>query len=71
MNRAFSARQKRSLYIRSEGKCERCGGPLGVVWHAHHARRHADGGVTEMTNARALCVPCHLFLHRGEQCDRT
>lgn len=64
MRRAFSHSQKRHLYLRSEGRCERCGEPLGTAWHAHHKQRYADDGVTEIYNAAALCERCHAFIHR-------
>src|SRR4051812_33316437 len=64
MRRAFSRNQKRHLYLRSDGRCERCGEPLGAAWHAHHKTRYADDGVTEIYNGAALCKRCHVFVHR-------
>jgi len=63
MPRAFSQRQKRHLYLVQRGRCAECGEPLGEVWDAHHKVRYADGGVTEVTNAVALCVGCHRAVH--------
>lgn len=63
MNRAFSPAQKRYVYLTQGGKCARCGARLGEVWDAHHQVRYADGGVTEVVNAVALCVGCHRAIH--------
>lgn len=64
MRRLFDGRQKGYLYLKAEGRCERCGHPLGEVWHAHHRSRYADGGVTEVINGMALCERCHVLIHR-------
>ena len=37
---------------------------MGENWDAHHTRRYADGGVTELPNAMALCERCHVLIHR-------
>jgi superfamily II DNA or RNA helicase len=63
MRRLFSHRQRHQLYLRADGRCERCGDPLDHGWHAHHTQRHADGGVTEIYNATALCIECHRDIH--------
>lgn len=65
MNRLFNRAQKKYLYLQSGGRCERCGDTLGEEWDAHHILRHVDGGVTEVTNAVALCKACHREIHRG------
>lgn len=64
MDRVFSAKQKRHMYIASDGKCEGCGRDLPDGWEAHHISRYADGGVTEIQNGMALCRACHLDIHR-------
>lgn len=46
------------------GRCGKCGGSLGERWEAHHTERFADGGVTELPNAQALCALCHRDIHR-------
>ena len=66
MNRCFSEAQKRHLYIAHDGLCARCMGDLGEDWEAHHVTRWADGGLTELTNAAALCRRCHFAVHRGD-----
>ena len=40
-----------------------CGIALPKSWEAHHIKRFADGGVTEINNGMALCRPCHLSIH--------
>jgi superfamily II DNA or RNA helicase len=62
--RLFNSAQKRHLFVMCGGRCQRCGGVLGESWDAHHVKRHADGGVTELTNVMALCRPCHVAIHR-------
>ena len=64
--RFFSRRQKRHLYVSADGRCRKCGRPLGERWHAHHEVRFADGGVTEITNAVALCERCHIEEHSND-----
>jgi superfamily II DNA or RNA helicase len=64
MKRYFDRNQKKHLYLTSGGRCERCSGHLGERWDAHHKRRYADGGITEITNALALCERCHILTHR-------
>ena len=60
MRRCFTARQARQLLIAADFKCQRCGCDLSQrQFEAHHVRRFADGGVTELHNGMALCVPCH------------
>jgi hypothetical protein len=43
---------------------KRCGTDLSLQpFHAHHIRRHADGGQTQLYNGMVLCVPCHEEVH--------
>ena len=65
MRRLFSQKEKKHLYLVNEGGCEKCGGDLGNDWEAHHVVRYANGGVTELTNAMALCYSCHKKIHGG------
>lgn len=64
MDRLFTSAQRKHLYLSANGRCEKCGDVLNAGWHAHHKRRHADGGVTEITNGMALCERCHVLMHR-------
>jgi superfamily II DNA or RNA helicase len=63
-NRYFSGIQRRHLYVAAGGICARCKNRLGDDWQAHHEKRHADGGVTQLPNGVALCRACHIGLHR-------
>ena len=67
-DRAFSARQRRTLFLRANGCCEDCGAVLGERWHAHHGTPHSSGGDTLLENGRALCPACHAAVHgwKGE-----
>ena len=40
-------------------------GRKNVPLHAHHIRERAQGGLTELFNEIALCIPCHSSLHLG------
>lgn len=57
--RAFSALQKREIYLKSNGHCQTCGQTLGSDWHADHVVPHSRGGRTEVVNGQALCQPCN------------
>jgi len=57
--RAFSRMQKAEIFIRSNGHCGACGVELGDVWEADPIVPHAWGGLTEVRNGPALCVPCN------------
>lgn len=58
--RSFTARQVRQLLIAANYKCQCCGAELlADSFEAHHVRRHADGGRTELYNGMIVCIPCH------------
>lgn len=61
--RAFTALQKKEIYLRSNGHCVGCGTPLDSDWHADHIMPHARGGRTEIVNGQALCQPCNSRKH--------
>lgn len=63
--RLFTKRQKAQIMRRQGGRCAECGEYLPESWDAHHKIRHADGGVTELYNAEALCPQCHINKHRN------
>jgi superfamily II DNA or RNA helicase len=65
MNRCFSKQDRKHLYLVADGRCAKCRGDLLDDWEAHHVKRYADGGLTSLTNAVALCRRCHVELHRG------
>jgi len=63
--RYFTARQVRQLLIAASCKCQRCGSDLSQQpFHAHHVRKHADGGQTQLYNGMVLCIPCHKEIPR-------
>lgn len=64
MNRIFSSKEKKHLFVASGGRCAKCGAVLGGDWEAHHIKRFADGGVTAIQNGAALCKACHREIHR-------
>lgn len=66
MERLFSKAQRRKLFIRADGRCERCEKILRDGWEAHHVKRWADGGETYLHNAMALCKACHKQMHRSK-----
>ncbi len=66
MSRYFRRKQRRYLYLASEGKCERCGAELEQTWDAHHRTHYASGGLTEIYNGMALCQECHRDIHKQE-----
>ena len=64
-------RRVRVAYLRSQGwRCERCKQrpPTASELHAHHIQPLAEGGALyEWSNLEALCEPCHVQHHGGEQ----
>lgn len=59
MKRLFGKREHTALYLASDGKCENCGAPLPLGWHADHIQPFSKGGKTEITNGQALCPRCN------------
>lgn len=64
--RRFTPRQARMKYVACDGKCEKCGCELQSDFHMHHIKPHSKGGATYLFNCMALCVECHLEVHRNE-----
>ena len=55
--RRFTDRQVRQLLIANDSKCQQCGADLSrQPFEAHHIRRHADGGQTQLHNGMILCI---------------
>lgn len=56
--------QRATLWLRSHGRCERCGGDLDQSgMEAHHRKLRSQGGGHDLTNLLALCPACHRWCH--------
>lgn len=58
--RRFNEQQRQALYAVAGGRCESCGADLEDGWHADHVVPFSRGGLTDVTNGRALCSACNL-----------
>jgi superfamily II DNA or RNA helicase len=60
--RLATIEERRALYLRAEGRCQRtgCGELLGDDWHASHLTAWTNGGATSLDDMEAWCVPCNL-----------
>ena len=59
--RKFSQEERHTIWILGDKKCSNCEKPLPQLqdMDADHVHRWADGGQTQLENARALCVSCN------------
>lgn len=48
-----------SVWLRSNGRCERCGIQLAGDWALHHRKLKSRGGKDHITNVVALHHHCH------------
>ena len=64
-HRDATPKQRHALWIRQQGRCatEHCAHSID---HAHHDRRWASGGRTDLQNLIGLCAACHRHEHRRE-----
>lgn len=55
-------RRRREIFDKSNGRCHYCSTPLTLdgKWHIEHAFPRALGGLDEVSNLFAACVPCNL-----------
>jgi 5-methylcytosine-specific restriction endonuclease McrA len=60
MNRKFTVKQRRYLYLLAGGKCEECGSDLIREFHSDHKQAFSKGGETALHNGQALCPQCNL-----------
>ena len=60
--RRLTLNERRDLYDRADGRCQRCGELLGVDWHAAHLVAWSHGGATSLDNVEAWCPKCNLTL---------
>ncbi len=59
--RRFTDSQKFLIWIKNEGKCQVCGVSCEIDdFHPDHVVSHANGGLTNLPNARVTCPPCNL-----------
>lgn len=56
------SRRRREIFDRCGGLCHYCATPLDLhgQWHIEHAFPRALGGLDEISNLFAACVPCNL-----------
>lgn len=53
--------QQERIFLRSDGKCQKCGDPITIdYFHCAHLRAHVNGGPAIDANLEAWCVPCNL-----------
>jgi len=50
---------RKNLYKRCNGHCEKCGGALPESWAAHHRKLRSQGGKDTLDNVVALHHECH------------
>tara|TARA_B110000902_G_scaffold259008_1_gene329643 strand:+ start:58 stop:492 length:435 start_codon:yes stop_codon:yes gene_type:complete len=59
MKRVWGNSEARLVAHAQEWKCAHCGLSLDAAFELDHRKALADGGDNELTNAQALCSPCH------------
>ncbi len=57
--RHFNDGERREVYLRARGNCERCRNELDDGWEVDHIVAFSRGGPTDLDNAQALCMPCN------------
>ena len=50
---------RKALYERCKGHCQKCGGALPEGWAAHHRKLRSQGGKDTLDNVVALHHECH------------
>jgi len=64
--------QRKALWFRADGQCERCGriihqlGPALEDGSRHHRHRQDQGGRNRLYNLVLVCVKCHRWIHAHE-----
>lgn len=59
--RGFSEEQRKAVFWRDKGTCQSCGTICDESdFHVDHIKAHSQGGLTKITNAQLLCIPCNL-----------
>src|SRR5437763_11802701 len=60
-SRRTSPGNRRYVFLRSGGKCHRCGAPIKEdTFHVAHLRAASHGGPPIEENLEAWCAPCNL-----------
>ncbi len=67
--RDATPRQRAAIWVQQSGECatSHC---RNTIDHAHHDRRWAHGGPTDLANLIGLCHRCHLHQHRHDALPR-
>lgn len=60
MRRFFNDKEKKIIFLLSDGVCAICKSPLQKKWHADHIIPFSKGGKTEISNGQALCPICNI-----------
>jgi superfamily II DNA or RNA helicase len=60
--RRLTVADRRILFEKADGLCQRCGVPLAADWHSAHLVAYSNGGATTLENMEAWCPPCNLRL---------
>ncbi|MGL5824629.1 MAG: HNH endonuclease, partial [Nocardioides sp.] len=58
--RRLSAQEAGELFAAADGRCRRCGTPLGIDWHQAHLVAYTNGGATNTNQMQAWCRDCNL-----------
>lgn len=66
-HRRLTADQANFLYVRAEGKCEKCGVELDAKWHGAHGIAWSNGGATTIDQMQAQCAKCNLKNGRHDE----
>lgn len=57
-----NASERRRIYLRAHGRCQRCGAKLPPDYHNAHLIAYSNGGATTTSQMEAWCPPCNLRL---------
>lgn len=60
--RRLTLQERRWLYERARGLCQRCGTALGPEYHNAHLAAWTNGGATNVEQMEAWCATCNLRL---------
>lgn len=56
---------RHQLFVRSQGKCEKCGGHVDEEnGHMHEQKWRGRGGEISLENSLFICPECHQFAHK-------